>query len=75
MPMTIRSLKVSHQIIIIKSTRQAPGSLVESQDEGIDSEIQYTVPHERTPEQVGQDVTRILKKIKKLENMDGETEA
>jgi hypothetical protein len=58
---------VSHITIILRSVRPT-GTATEADIEGVSTEIEYTPPDSATPAQIGNEVARMLRHVKKIED-------
>lgn len=55
---------MSHITIIVKRVASSPN--------GVTSEVEYTPEHDASPEDIGKNVGRLVKKMSKLEQPDTE---
>lgn len=63
---------MSHVVIVIQqSILPSPDAQVASADQGsMTAEVRYTPPHDATPAQIGDQVSRIVKRLAKLADSD-----
>lgn len=60
---------MSHRVIIIKSKKAAAElSVAHEEASPYDISVEYSPPHEATPEQIGAEVKRISRKIDQIES-------